>query len=265
MTAPDQTEPVVTIEDSDRVRLVTLNRPAALNAFNDAQYDGARQALEYARRRDDIAAVVITGAGRAFSAGQDLAELIDQPVHADGAAHGFAPFIDTLAGFEKPLIAAVNGLGVGIGLTLLPHCDLVLMAESARLKAPFAALGVTAEAASTYLLPSLVGWQNAASVLLRGEWVSAAEAKEMGLAWRVLPDGELLEETMAIARQIAAQPIPSLIATKRTMLAARAAQVAAARAAETAEFEKLRGGPANQEAVAAFREGRPPDFTKLAG
>ncbi|MCZ6783923.1 MAG: enoyl-CoA hydratase/isomerase family protein, partial [Proteobacteria bacterium] len=161
MTGPD-TRGVLDIEDRERIRLLTLNRPKALNAFNDDLYDAVRDALADAAERDDVAVVVVTGTGRAFSAGQDLGEMERSRRHADGEPHGFTPFIEAVEAFPKPLIAAVNGIGVGIGLTLLPHCDLVLIAEGAKLRAPCVTLGVTAEAGSTALLPPRIGWQETA-------------------------------------------------------------------------------------------------------
>jgi len=150
---------VLRLEDRDRVRLLTLDRSQALNAFNDDLYDAVRDALLDAERCRDIAVVVVTGAGRAFSAGQDLQEMAEPRRHGGAERHGFEPFIEVVEAFPKPLVAAVNGLGVGIGLTLLPHCDLVLMADTARLRAPFVSLGVTVEAGNSALLPACVGWQ----------------------------------------------------------------------------------------------------------
>ena len=127
----------IEVVDDARVRVITFNRPDALNAFNDEMYHEAGNALEEAASSNDIACVVLTGTGRAFSAGQDLGEMAGIDTSSDGASAsnagpGFPRFIDTVAAFEKPLIAAVNGLGVGIGLTVLLHCDLVLIARGAR-------------------------------------------------------------------------------------------------------------------------------------
>lgn len=255
--------PPVLVADRGRVRTLTLNRPDALNAFNDDQYDAASAALNAAAGDDGIAVVIITGAGRAFCAGQDLAEMAAPRRHSDGKPHGFPHFIDTVTAFPKPLIAAVNGLGVGIGLTLLPHCDLVLMSAEARLRAPFATLGVTVEAANSYLLPQLVGWANAAHLLYTAEWLSAAQCVAMGLVWKQTPPAELLAETTRLAEQIAAMPIASLVHTKKLLLASRNEAVQAARARETDAFRDLLGGPANREALQAFKDKRPPDFTRL--
>ncbi len=255
--------PVLRRQDHGRVRLLTLDREKALNAFNDALYDAVRDALGEAAEDSGVAVVIVTGSGRAFSAGQDLGELARPARHADGAPHGFTPFIETVEAFPKPLIAAVNGIGVGIGLTLLPHCDLVLIAEDARLRAPFVSLGVTAEAGSTVLLPSTIGWQAAAHLLYTADWITAEQAVAMGLALRAVAPERLLDEALKLAATIAAMPIDSLVATKRLLLDARLDAVRAARAREAPAFAKLAGGAANREAIAAFRERRDPDFTRL--
>ncbi|MCP4038573.1 MAG: enoyl-CoA hydratase/isomerase family protein [bacterium] len=250
-------------EDSDRVRLLTLNRPKALNAFNDELYDAVCHALDTAADDPGIATVVITGTGRSFSAGQDLEEMAHPPRHPGGERHGFAPFIERVESFPKPLIAAVNGIGIGIGLTLLPHCDLVLIARGARLRAPFATLGVTAEAGSSVLLPQQIGWQNAAHLLYTASWLEAEQAVESGLAWRLCEPEKLLDETRSLAREIAQMPVDSLVATKTLLLEARLEAVRAGRERENASFAQLIGGPANREALAAFKERRPADFTNL--
>jgi enoyl-CoA hydratase/carnithine racemase len=254
---------VLTVEDQGRVRILTLDRPSSLNAFNDDMYDAVREALDDAAEQPDIAVVVVTGSGRVFTAGQDLDELAEPRSHDDGQPHGFYPFIATVEAFPKPLLAAVNGIAVGIGLTVLPHCDIVLVAEGARLRAPFVSLGVTAEAGSTELLPATIGWQATAQLLYTAEWISADRAVELGLALRSVPDDRLMEETLALATKIAAMPIPSLIGTKKLLLGARLTAVREARRREDETFGKLVGGPANQEAIAAFRDRREPDFTQL--
>ncbi|MBC8241882.1 MAG: enoyl-CoA hydratase/isomerase family protein [Alphaproteobacteria bacterium] len=254
---------LVLIKDSNRVRLLTLNRPEALNACNDDVYDALTAALREAAADPDLAVVVLTGQGRAFCAGQDLAELGTPRVHEDGQRHGFPPFIELVEAFPKPLIAAVNGIGIGIGLTILPHCDLVLMADDARLRAPFVTLGVTAEAGSSFLLPAMIGWGNAAHLLYTASWIDAAKAVEIGLAWKAVPNGQLMDEAMALAREIAQMPIASLVTTKQILLAGRLDAVRQARQRENDAFARLVGAPANREAIAAFQEKRPADFTNL--
>jgi enoyl-CoA hydratase/carnithine racemase len=256
------------IDDHNGVRLLTLDRPDALNAFNTPLYDACAAAFHEASTRDDIACVVLTGTGRAFSAGQDLGEWssIDTTGSApntDDPGPGFPRFIDTVAAFEKPLIAAVNGLGVGIGLTVLLHCDLVLIAQGARLRAPFVPLGVVPEAAGSLLMPVVMGGQRAALALYTGEWITADDAVACGIALRATEPDALLPETMKIAERIARMPVSSLVETKRLVLAGRIDAVRAARAREDRTFAHMVGAPANLEALTAFLEKREPDFRKL--
>jgi enoyl-CoA hydratase/carnithine racemase len=255
------------VEDRDGVRVLTLNRPDALNAFNTPLYDACAGAFHEASARDDIACVVLTGAGRAFSAGQDLGEMarIDPSASsaADDVGPGFPRFIDTVAAFEKPLLAAVNGLGVGIGLTVLLHCDIVYIAQGARLRAPFVPLGVVPEAAGSLLMPLVMGGQRAAVALYTGEWITADDAVACGLALRSVEPDALMPEIMEVAGRIASMPVPSLVETKRLVLAGRIDAVRATRAREDAAFAHMVGAPANLEALTAFLEKREPDFRKL--
>lgn len=256
---------VLKIDDDARVRTLTLDRPDALNAFDEALYDATTDALLAAAEDPDVAVVLLTGAGRAFSAGTDLLEMHQRatdPGFVPGR-HGFVGLVDALAAFPKPLVVAVNGVGLGIGTTVLGFADLAFMASTARLKCPFTSLGVAPEAASSYLLPRLVGRQQAAWLLLSAEWVTAAEALETGLVWRVCEPGDLLAEAHRHAALLAARPISSLVAVKRTMTAPLRAGVEAARELENAAFAELMGGPANLEALTAFAEGREADFTSL--
>lgn len=250
------------ITDHGRVRLIALDRPDALNAMNNALYWASADALRDAAADPEVAVVVVTGNGRAFCAGQDMMEM--STVAVDHRGHGFPVFTDVLTTFRKPILAAVNGLGVGIGATMLPYFDLVFMADSARLKLPFPTLGVAPEAGSSYTFPATLGAQTAAYFLYTAEWMSAQQALDAGLAFRVTTAEALRDETLALATQIAAMPIPSLVATKELIVAARIDAVRAARAREDAVFQRLIGAPANVEAITAFIEKRPPDFTKLA-
>jgi len=246
------------IADDNRVRTLTLNRPEALNAFNEALYDATADALNAAADDPEVAVVVITGAGRAFSAGQDLTEMqarITDPGFVSGA-YGFPGLIDALARFPKPLICAVNGLGLGLGATILGYADLAFMSAAARLKCPFTSLGVAPEAASSYLLPQLVGRQNAAWLLMSSEWVDATEALRMGLVWKVCEPDELLPETHRHAEILAAKPVSSLVAVKQSMVEPTRPGIAAARSREDAYFAEMMGAAANAEALAEFQRGR---------
>lgn len=253
------------IDDTNRVRTLTLDRPDALNAFNEALYDATTEALRDAADDPAVAVVLITGNGRAFSAGTDLLEMHRMSTDPDfqRGEHGFLGLVDALADFPKPLVCAVNGVGLGIGATILGFADLAFMSSTARLKCPFTSLGVAPEAASSYLLPRLMGRQNAAWMLLSAEWIGAAEAHEMGLVWKVCEPDDLLATARRHAETLAARPISSLKAVKDTMMAPLRAEIAAARERENACFAELMGGPANLEALTAFAEGREPDFTAL--
>jgi len=243
---------LVEITDADGARLVRWNRPDALNALNDELWDATREALGSAQADPELRCVVLTGTGRAFTAGQDLGEMTAPPDHDDDQLHGYRGLMPVLEAFDKPLLAAVNGLALGIGATILPYCDIVWIAEDARLKVPFVTLGVTTEAAGSLLLPQRMGWQAAAHFVFTADWLSAQDAVACGLAWKVCPAESLLEDTMAVARTIGAMPVDSLQTTKRLMVAARADAVRAAREREDQEFVRMVGSPANQEALAQF-------------
>lgn len=256
---------VLLLDDAARVRTLTLDRPDAMNAFNEALYDATADALLDAAEDPSVAVVMITGNGRAFSAGTDLLEMHQMATDPsfERGKHGFLGLVDALAAFPKPLICAVNGVGLGIGATILGYADLAFMASTARLKCPFTSLGVAPEAASSFLLPRLVGRQNAAWMLLSAEWVDATEALASGLVWKVCEPDDLLPTARRYAETLAARPISSLRAVKETMTAPLRAGIAEARERENACFAELMGGPANLEALTAFAEGRAPDFTAL--
>lgn len=254
------------ITDDGRVRVITLDRPDALNAFNEALYDATAEALADAATAPDVAVVVLTGKGRAFSAGTDVAEMaarVADPDNFQDGKYGFPGLIDQLSAFPKPLLCAVNGLALGIGATLIGFCEMTLMSTEARIRCPFTDLAVAPEAASSYTFPLLLGRQNAAWLLMSSEWFSAEECLAMGLAFRVTEPEDLLPETMRYARHLAAKPIASLVETKRTIVSAHRDLVTAARRREDQAFMRLLGRPANLEAFTALAERRPPDFAAI--
>lgn len=230
----------IVTEDYEHVRVITFARPEKRNAFNYDMYHKVAAALRAAAKAD-VRVVVLTGTGTAFTAGQDLAEMqaIAEGRAGAGKEGGFRELLDVVEAFALPLVAAVNGVAVGLGFTLLAHCDLVFMAEDARLRVPFAELGVPPEAGASYLLPLRMGWQAAAHALFTGDWVTATEAVEAGMAWRSCPPAELMREALATAAAIAARPPAAVREIKRLMLAARLPQVRAAREREEAAFAIL--------------------------
>jgi enoyl-CoA hydratase/carnithine racemase len=245
---------LVLADDADGIRTLVLNRPNQLNAFDQALCAALTDALQSAATDDDVRVVVVTGSGRAFSAGTDLVELA-----ANGDFRGtpadpkrFERLIDALAAFPKPMVCAVNGIAVGIGVTMLGHADLVVMADTARLRCPFTSLSLVPEAAATVTFPFLLGRQAAAWVLMSSEWIDAAEAKAMGLAWKVMPADDVLDEALAHARRFAIHPLDSLVACKRLISATFAAPIADGRQRENAAFDLLLDTPASRAAVDAF-------------
>ncbi len=256
---------LVRVVDNARVRTVTLDRVDALNAFNEALYDAVTETLLSSADDPQVAVVLLTGSGRAFCAGTDLLEMAARSSDPDftPGVHGFPGLIDALVAFPKPLIIAVNGLGLGIGTTILGFADLAFMSTTARLKCPFTSLGVSPEAASSFTFPALMGRQNATWVLMSSEWIEAEEAHSIGLVWKVTEPDALLPEAHRYASVLAAKPISSLVHTKAAIVAPFRAGIDAARTRESASFAELMGGPANAEALAAFAEKRPADFTRL--
>jgi enoyl-CoA hydratase/carnithine racemase len=235
----------IEVEDAaGGVRLIAFNRPEVRNAFDTAMYQEVTAALLRADADDAVGAVVLTGRGSAFTSGQDLAEMaaIATGTAVEGAGGGFMGLLDALVGLSVPLLAAVNGVAVGLGFTVLAHCDLVLVDAAARLRVPFAELGVPAEAASSVLFPARMGWQQAARILLTSDWVGAAEAVELGMALRVCDEGTTLDETVALAARIAAHPHAALRAITSLMRAGQRDLVEAANRREQAAFSTLLAG-----------------------
>lgn len=232
---------VLHVADEGAVRTLTLDRPEARNAFDLSLYSGLADALDAAGSDDAVSVVVLTGAGPVFSAGQDLAEMtaLATGTAPEGAEHGFRSLLAAVERFDKPLLAAVNGPGVGIGFTLLLHCDLVWLADTARLRVPFSEMGVPPEAGSSALLPARMGRQQAALTLLTADWLSPDDAVARGIAVAVVPAADLASTVAAVAARIAAQPLPGLRAICGLVRAAEADAVTAARAREEEAFATL--------------------------
>jgi len=256
---------VLRIEDVERVRVITLDRPEALNAFNEALYDATAEALIDAAVDPGVAVVVITGGGeRAFSAGTDVIEMAARTTGGvENGRYGFPGMVDVLAAFPKPLICAVNGMALGIGATIIGFADLALMSTAARLRCPFTDLAVAPEAASSYTFPLLLGRQQATWVLMSSEWFSGAECVEMGLAWKLCEPDDLMPETLRVATVLARKSIASLVESKRTIVEGQREAIAAARQRENAAFQVLLGAPASMEAFAALGARRAPDFVSV--
>lgn len=228
---------------------LVLNRPAKKNALTEAMYAQLTQALVEAEANDDIGAVVIAGAGGVFSAGNDIADFLR------AAQSGHEPaaiaFIRKLARFEKPIVAAVEGLAVGVGCTLLLHCDLVYAAPSARFSLPFVDLGLLPEAGSSLLLPRRVGLARASAWLLAAEAFGAEEAREAGLVNAISPQDALRETALRQAQKLAQKPRAALLATRR-LLRGDGEQLYARIEDEFSAFLAALKTPQAQAAFAAF-------------
>jgi enoyl-CoA hydratase/carnithine racemase len=211
-------------EDEGRVRTLRLDRADKLNAFTAPGYDALTQQLDAAADNPEVAVVVITGTGRAFSAGVDLHAVSSPEGSAELGVH-FNPMLRRLATFPKPLVAAVNGLAVGFGATLLLHCDLVVIDEGASVRMPFVALGTCAEASSSWLLPKRVGPQQAMWMVLSGRAFSADEVVANGFALRTAPAGQALTEAKKVADQLATNQIAALVANKALLREGWAQQI----------------------------------------
>jgi enoyl-CoA hydratase/carnithine racemase len=233
--------PMVREERRGPVAWMTLDAPARLNAFTGGGYTELLAGIERAGADPEARVIVLTGTGRAFSAGADrsLFDGTATPDEARQVGRDFQAMIHTMASCDTPIIAAVNGLAVGIGCTLLLQCDLILLAETARLRMPFASLGIVPEAGSSVLLPARARWGDVAWALFTGDWIDAATAREMGLAWRVVPDVDLVAETTRAAEAIAEQDPEAVAAAKRLLIEGRADAVRAAMDREQAEMARL--------------------------
>ena len=249
-------------DTSAGVLTITLNRVDKKNAITAAMYASMADALAQAQADPAVRAVVFQGHETIFSAGNDIGDFLSQaPSTMDSAVFRFLRSIST---FPKPVLAAVCGPAVGIGTTLLFHCDLVYAGDNAAFSMPFVNLGLCPEAASSYLAPRRMGYGRAAEALLLGEPFMAEAALEMGLISRIVPPGEAAALAQRQAQKLAAKPIGSLIETKRLMKLEQADVVAQRMAEEGVSFARMLREPAAREAFSAFMEKRRPDFASLA-
>jgi len=243
------------------VLTLTFNRVERKNALNIAMYAALADAIGQAGGDPAVRVAVIQGHETVFTAGNDIADFLNNP--PAGMDSPVFRFLHGIAAFEKPLIAAVCGPAVGIGTTLLLHCDLVYAGDNAAFSMPFVNLGLCPEAASSLLVPRLFGYHRAAEALLLSEPFLAEAALERGLVNRVVPPSECNTLAQAQARRLAAKPLASLMATKRLMKGGQQEAVRARMDAENAEFTRLLAAPAAREAMTAFMEKRAPDFSQM--
>ena len=254
-------EPVLTALNGGVLR-VTIDRPEKKNALTVAMYAALAEAFRQAEADAGVRAVLLHGAGGAFTAGNDLGDFVANPP-TDESSPVFE-FLAAISTASKPVVAAVHGPAIGIGTTLLLHCDLVYAAPEARLQLPFVTLGLCPEAGSSVLLPLAVGPQRAAELLLLGEPFSGADAHAWGLANELVPEGELLARATERAEALAARPPASVRLTKDFLRRPHAEAVRAAIRAEAEAFLERLQSPEAAEAFAAFFEKRAPDFATFS-
>ncbi|WP_407147712.1 enoyl-CoA hydratase-related protein [Bradyrhizobium sp. ORS 86] len=244
------------------VLAVTMARPDKKNAITNAMYGAMADALERAESDPAIRAVLFQGDGDSFTAGNDLADFAAVSQGAGGERH-VTRFLAKLAAATRPLVAAVQGNAVGIGTTMLLHCDLVYLASNARLITPFVNLALVPEAASTYLLPQRIGYARAYAMFALGEPVEAEAAVAIGLANALVPLDDLRAKARAAAEALAKRPFGSLLHTKALMR--DTARISAQMAREGEIFQERLMSAEAREAFAAFAERRQPDFSKITG
>jgi enoyl-CoA hydratase/carnithine racemase len=243
------------------VMTLTLNRLERKNSLTSAMYDAMADALDSANHDVAVRAVVIQGHETIFSAGNDIGDFLSKPPATPDAP--VFRFLRGISSFPKPIVAAVCGPAVGIGTTMLLHCDLIYAGDNAAFSMPFVNLGLCPEAASSFLAAQLMGYPRAAEALLLGEPFMAETALEMGLINRIVPPAEANALAQRQALKLAAKPMTALMETKRLMKKGNAGIVAERMAEEGASFGRMLHEPAAREAFAAFMEKRRPDFSNV--
>jgi enoyl-CoA hydratase/carnithine racemase len=248
-------------ETRERVARIRFDRLEKKNAITAQMYGQLGSALAAADADPDVRAVLLSGTAECFTAGNDVADFLNAPRQAGGSPA--RALFDTLPNMKKPVVAAVGGPAIGIGTTLLLHCDLVYAAPNARFQLPFVPLGIVPEFGSTFLLPRLAGYQRAAELLLLGQPFTAQQAHEAGIVTAVVPQESLLAEAEKAVTTLAGLPPESLRLTKRLLKARTADALAATIDEETRLFTERLSSPEAQEAMSAFLEKRKPDFSRF--
>ena len=249
-------------ENNGAVRRITINRPEKKNALTAEMYEDLSDALEKAESAPEVRVMLLHGAGEAFTAGNDLVDFLQKPWKGQDLPPAVR-FIRAVVDAKKPIVAAVHGATVGIGTTILLHCDLVYAAENTKFLMPFINLGIVPEAGSTVLLPLLVGHQRAAELLMLGVPFTAQRAYELGLVNAVVAQGELLTTAASAAQKLAAKPPVALRAGKELLKRTYKAEVDRAIQEEVTVISGRLDSPESREALNAFAEKREPDFTKF--
>ena len=257
----DNTFTDILTERREHILRIKINRPQKKNALTIVMYAAMADAIIQADEDDDIRAIFLQGTVDCFTAGNDLQDFKDY--RPDGKVRPANPFLVAIPRAKKPMVAAVGGMAVGVGTTMLLHFDLVYAGESAQFRLPFVNLGLCPEAASSFLLPRLIGHQQASELLLLGEFFSAAKAREIGLVNAVYPDSELIDKAFVQAQKLAQQPPASVRLTKALLKRSVSGDIADTMAEEMKYFSERLGSAECAEALSAFFERRKPDFSSF--
>ena len=248
-------------ERQEHILRIKINRPQKKNALTTAMYAAMADAINQADEDSDIRVVFLQGTAECFTAGNDLQDFKDY--RPDGELSQANSFLDVIRRAKKPIVAAVRGVAVGVGTTMLLHFDLIYAGESAQFQLPFVNLGLCPEAASSFLLPRLIGHPRASELLLLGELFAAAKAREIGLVNAVYPDSELIDKAYIQAQKLARQPPASVQLTKALLKRPITKDNADTMAEEMTLFYERLGSAECAEALTAFFERRKPDFSKF--
>lgn len=251
----------VLVEVKERVMWIRMNRPEKKNALTGAMYTAMSDAISQAGNDAAVRAILITGTQDCFTAGNDLVDFAN--AKPGGGPAPAITFLQTISTAPKPVIAAVAGVAVGIGTTMLLHCDLVYASPSARFHLPFVNLGLCAEGGSSLLLPAMLGQHRAAELLLFGDPFDAEKAQQFGIVNQVFLDAELLSAAGARAQQLSEKPPAAMRATKALLKANLSSALAETMLREGQQFAALLQGPEAREAMMAFMERRKPDFSRF--
>ena len=249
-------------EFSEGILTLRINRPEKRNALDLAMYQTLADGILQAESDDAVRVILIVGSGGCFTSGNDLADFVGAP--QPGPQSPVMQFLTAISEAGKPIVAAVNGLAVGVGVTMLLHCELVYAGASAMFQMPFVNLGLCPEAGSTLLLPMIMGHQRAAELLLLGEEFSAEKACSVGIVTAVYPDQDLLDAARGKALQLAAQPAAAVRLAKQLLKRGHAAPLRETIAEEGAQFRARLESPEAGEALQAFMQRRKPDFSRFS-
>jgi len=241
---------------------IIFNREAKRNALTRVMYDGLAEGIERAENDPKIRVILIYGNGKCFCAGNDLKDF--QDLNSGPRTQPTRSWVDLLLKARKPIIAAVHGYAIGVGVTMLLHFDLVYAAEGTRFQFPFVNLGLIPEIGSTFLLPELVGRQRAAELFFFGDWFSAEEAQKIGMINKIYSENELISEVTLLAERLAEKPPEALRQVKAYIKKYYAGILEKLMPAEMTEFVRRQRSPEAQEAFKAFFEKRKPDFSKFS-